>query len=77
MEHINKAKSWFFEKMKKNAETLPRRIKKKSEKTQKGKKQPMMSGSKTVLDSSHLSSILVKASLPHVLWVNPDRNSEV
>ena len=34
MEHINKAKSWFFEKMKKNAETLPRRIKKKSENTQ-------------------------------------------
>ena len=37
----------------------------------------MMSGSKTVLDSSHLSSTLVKATLPHVLWVNPDRNSEV
>ena len=36
MEHINKAKSWFFEKIKKKKkdETLPRRIKKKSEKTQ-------------------------------------------
>ena len=35
MQDINKAKSWFFEKIKKkNDETLPRRIKKKSEKTQ-------------------------------------------
>lgn len=34
MEDINKAKSWFFGKIKKNDETLPRRIKKKGEKTQ-------------------------------------------
>lgn len=33
MEHINKAKSWVFEKIKRNDETLPR-IKKKSQKTQ-------------------------------------------
>ena len=37
----------------------------------------MVSGSKTILDSNHLSSTLVKATLPHVLWINPDRNSEV
>lgn len=34
MEDINKAKSWLFEKIKKNDETLPRRIKKKGEKIQ-------------------------------------------
>ena len=34
MEHINQAKSWVFEKIKRNDETLPRRIKKKSQKTQ-------------------------------------------
>lgn len=34
MEHINKAKSWVFEKIKRNDETLPRGIKKKSQKTQ-------------------------------------------
>lgn len=36
-----------------------------------------MSGSLSIWASDHFNPMLINASLPHTLRVNPDRNSEV